>query len=349
MSVKHPAPAIEIVYDAPDGRLNEDAWLLMWAGPLGERVVFAAIDGATTRLTPPPLQQHLDALPVRLTPAAFSARVLRDAMARQVAAGTYNDLRSLILEGNAALRRELTEIFGDLTLEGMDFPDEVYDSLAHDPRLVRLGLPASVVTVAEFDPAEREIRWAHAGDTALLVAYDDGRIEMPASPESVQIDSELKRITQALREVHPAMTIGEIVQRPEIKQRNLHSALYHNYVDEHSLPQPSQGVGVVDGLPELRYFIQTGSVDLNGVSFVAVVSDGLEWPANADEVFADSLEDAAALCEGRRTHMVTQINRLGLQGYLRSLREAEALDSEHEQYPRFKTHDDATGVLLRFD
>ena len=68
MTAEH---SIEVVSHAPDNRLNEDAWLVLTT-VLGERIVFAAIDGATTRMTPPPLQRHLESCR-SLTPAAFAA------------------------------------------------------------------------------------------------------------------------------------------------------------------------------------------------------------------------------------------------------------------------------------
>jgi len=145
------------------------------------------------------------------------------------------------------------------------------------------------------------------------------------------------------------MPFRELVKQTEIRRKNLHAALYHNYVDEYGLPQPKHGIGVLDGLPELRYFLQSGTIELAGAAFACVMTDGLAWPASAGEVFTDDAEEAASLRRDRFAHMVEVIAERGLQGYLKLLRETEAADMEHERYPRMKTHDDATGVLLRFD
>jgi len=120
-------------------------------------------------------------------------------------------------------------------------------------------------------------------------------------------------------------------------------------VDKHGLPQPGQGVGVLDGLPELRYFVQTGALSLDRAVFAGVLTDGLLWPESAGEVFAPDEDSAAALAQERRAFMAEQIRTRGLAGYLALLRQVERDDADHEQYPRLKTHDDATGVLLRFD
>src|SRR5512133_3612513 len=145
--------SVEVVHHSPPGRLNEDAWLVMQAGPLEDRIIFAVIDGATTRLTPPPLARYLESRPGHLTPAAFAARVFRDALARHIAEGMFHDLRTLFIEANADLGRAVIQILGALTLEAMAFPDELMETLRHDPRLVRCGLPVAAATLVEFDPA----------------------------------------------------------------------------------------------------------------------------------------------------------------------------------------------------
>ncbi|MBI5959164.1 MAG: hypothetical protein HY866_10540 [Chloroflexi bacterium] len=341
-------PTFETVCLGTPGRLNEDAWLLMQAGPLGENIIFAAVDGATTRLTPPPLQDYLDSLPEKLTPAAYSARLVRDSMARQVGAGMPLELRTLVLEANADLGRDLIRLLGALTLDALRLPAEIHATLAHDPRLVRLGLPASVITLAEYDPAAHKLRYVHAGDTLLLVVYQDGQVIIPTRDEVDHTGNTLMRTALKMRQYHPDLPFRELVKLPEVRNFNLHSGLRHNYVDEFTLPQPAQGVGVLDGLPELRYFLHSGEVDVEGAAFVCVMTDGLEWPANAREFFTDDPEESVALLHQRQAFMGEQIKTRGLGGYLALLRAAETEDSDHERFPRMKTYDDATGVLLRF-
>jgi hypothetical protein len=340
-------PSVEIVCHAPSGRLNEDAWLVMQTGPLADRIVFAAIDGATTRLTPPPLERFLATLPEPLTPAAYAARLVRDSLAQQIGTGMPAELRTLVLEANADLGRALIKRLGALTLESLALPDDVYRTLAHDTRLVRVGLPACVMTLAEVNPADHTLRYAHAGDTSLLVAHEDGSVSVPTDSPTANDHALMRTIRQA-RDHHPDQSFRDLTHQAEIRRFNRDSALLHNYVDEFGLPQPSQGTGALDGLPELRYFVKTGEITLEGVAFVCAMTDGLEWPPDAREVFQDDPTKAAALTAQRRAFMVEQIGTLDLSGYLRLLREAEAADPDHETYPRMKTHDDATGVLLRF-
>lgn len=341
-------PTVEVVYQTPPDRLNEDAWLAMQAGPLDERFVCAAIDGATTRLTPPPLQHYLDSCPVQLSPAAYAARAARDALARHVADGLFTDLRTLLIEANADLGRALIHLFGSLSLQDMGFPEEVYAALAHDPRRVRLGLPAAAATLASYDPSTHMLRFAHAGDTTLLVAYADGRVIVPTRSDIQHFDTELRRMALKLRSMYPDKPFRELVQQKEIRTLNLENGILHNFVDQHGLPQPKQGIGMIDGLPELRYFVQTGELSMDGALFACVMTDGLEWHPDAQEAFAEDAAEAAARRRARDEFMARKIDELGLHGYLELQRQAESGDPDHERYPRMKTHDDATGVLLRF-
>jgi hypothetical protein len=105
---------------------------------------------------------------------------------------------------------------------------------------------------------------------------------------------------------------------------------------------------VINGQPELRYFVQHETIELAGVAYVCVMTDGLEWPASADEVFSEDPDEVRSLREDRRAFMAAEIGNRGLAGYLAVLREVEERDGDHENYPRMKTHDDATGILLRF-
>lgn len=340
-------PALEIVCQAPPDRLNEDAWLATPAGALGDTLIVAVLDGATTRLTPPPLQRHLDSSGHKLTPAAYAARTIRDALARLAAEGV-SDLRALLLGANETLGREMTGLFGALALDHMGFPDEVHNALKHDPRYVRLGLPACVATVAEIDPDADTLRFVSAGDTALLVVMRDGSVSIPTENQVEQHDNQVLKAALALRSAKPDLTFRELVQQPQIRKLNLNTGLKHNYVDEHGLPQPHQGIGAVNGQPELRYFLQHGEIDLNGVAYVCVMTDGLEWPASADEIFSETPDDTRAQRDERRAFMAAEMGKRGLAGYLTLLREVEDRDGDHENYPRMKTHDDATGVLLRF-
>ena len=249
-----------------------------------------------------------------------------------------------LLDLGPQLRIRMPESF----LDALHLPDHLTDRLSRDPRLVRLGLPAAVMTLIEVDPRALTLRFAHAGDTALLVAYTDGRYVMPVRQRTA-FDGDLLRLVQRLRAETPGLSFRQAACHLEVQRKNLFNALAHNYVDEHGLPQPSRGIGVLDGLPELRYFVQTGEVSLEGALFVCVMTDGLLWPASAEEVFATDPAHADALRRERFAFMAGQIAGHGLRGYLAQLRAAEAADPDHERYPRLKTHDDATGVLLRFE
>ena len=346
-SRRHPAPTIEVVCDGAPHRPNEDAWLAMPVSGTDDVLYGAAIDGVTPRLTPPKLQQYLATLPDRPNSARYAARTVRDTLTRRIVEGTPTSPREMLLSANAELGRTLRALFGELSLEALELPPEIYAKLNHDPRLVRAALPACVATLIMYNAAEHTLCYAHAGDTALMVVYRDGRVEFPTAAAH-DFDRPLKRTAQAERHAHPELTYRELTRRPAVQHYNFQAALRHNYIDEHGLPQPAKGLGVLDGLPELRYFVNTGKLSLDQVAWVCVMSDGLEWPADAREIFTEDAARAGALRAERWAFMAQEIGVQGLAGYVRTLREAEADDPDFERYPRMKLHDDATGVLLRF-
>ncbi len=343
----HPTPMVEIVCDPAPHRPNEDAWLALHVGSGDGTLYCAAIDGVTARLTPPKLQRYLKTLPGAPSSAAYAAQLVRDSLARHIAQGALSSPRALLVEANAELGRAVEALFGALTPEALELPEESAAMLRRDPRLVRAALPACVATLIAYDPTNHTLCYAHAGDTALMVVYRDGHVEFPTAA-TLGLDRALQRTAQAARAAHPHLSYRELTQQPRVQHHNLRAALHHNYVDEHGLPQPTQGIGVLDGLSELRYFISTGKLSLTQVAWVCVMSDGLLWPANAQEVFTEDEARANALRAERWAFMAREITTVGLGGYLHSLREAEAADPDFERYPRMKLHDDATGVLLRF-
>jgi hypothetical protein len=98
------------------------------------------------------------------------------------------------------------------------------------------------------------------------------------------------------------------------------------------------GVGVINGLPQLADYIEAGTAELTQVAGCLVCSDGFIWPAEWDE------QPAAA--QARWRHMAEVIQQEGMQRYFAQLRAAESADTTLDRYPRFKVHDDATGVLV---
>lgn len=311
--------AIEIVCQAapgfPEGRANEDACCFHHGG---DWLALAAIDGATVRVQAQALAPLLATYGPGVSAAAYAAYVTRDSIAAQ----PHLAPAEMLLTANVVLNTALSGVYGALTPEAVFAAEPGLVAYAHDPRFFRLVLPVCVATAARLDLAAQRLDYAHAGDTALLLFLADGDVRAVAGGAGDALPADFGTLP-----------------REEIARRNIESGIRHNYTDANGQPDATLGVGVINGQPELAHYLQTGTESLAGVEAVLVCSDGLLWPNLPGE-------DAAGQ-RARLAHMRALIEGEGLAGYVERLRAEEQADSQRQRYPRFKIHDDATGLYVR--
>lgn len=319
-----------------EGRINEDACLL--AGD--ERWMYLlVIDGATARVETPHLVNALQKEGEPASPPAFAAAMVKRTLAERIPRlGHSAPLGDLLMEANTALRERLVKIYGSLEAGSILKHEPGLQMLAEDPRLIRMGLPACVVTLARLDLDAHRLFFAHAGDTAMFLFHKDGRITQITDDANHQHDEQaLKTAIEIQHSLH-APHLGDVLQDPGITRTIRDTAIFHNYVDEQGRTDPKLGVGVVNGLPQLADYIQAGSVGLDGIGSLLVCSDGFLWPAR--------LEETASEKANRLRSMRQRIEGLGLAGYFTELRKVEEHDASRDLFPRPKVHDDATAIFV---
>jgi hypothetical protein len=323
-------------------RRNEDAFIAYQRDDGQPQYVIAALDGATDVATFAPLRFYLQRHHNGITPAALAASLARDAMLEMLGNLNSNDdidPKRLILHANERLREFLEdvtpEIFDAAEIARLQPEDAPQMS---DPRRIRLFLPATVLTVATIDTELKLLRFAHAGDSGLLVCYADGHVEVPTRDKQRRVNYNSALAIASRTALKTDTTLQDTVRDPFVRSLQRDHRIYHNYVDEEGNPVPSQGIGVVNGLPEVADYTRTGMVYLEGVQAVLVASDGFAWPA--------PLHEDEPAYQQRIAMMWWRIQQDGLRGYYRALRHEERQDAAREKYPRFKLHDDATAVLL---
>lgn len=323
-------------------RRNEDAFVAYQRDDGQPQYVIAALDGATDVAVFDPLYRYLQQYQNGITPAAFAATVARDAMLELLGGGRSNDdiePSRLILHANQRLREALENAV-PAVLDANEIA-RLQPQLApemQDPRRIRLYLPATVVTVATIDTELKLLRFAHAGDTGLMVCYADGQVDVATRDKlrRLNYNSALAIASQtALKTDSPLV---DVVGDPFVRALQRDHRIYHNYVDENGVAVPAQGIGVVNALPALQAYIRTGMVFLEGVQAVLVASDGFAWPA--------PMHEGPDEYQQRMNMMWRRIQHEGLRGYYKALRHEERQDKKREKYPRFKLHDDATAVLV---
>jgi serine/threonine protein phosphatase PrpC len=329
---------ISIVCEAAstEGRVNEDA---CYVASDSIESLAVAIDGASQRIELPILQQLIKKtdLPEGTTAAALVAQHTRDFIKDNPQLSPFD----LISKANQAWREQLETLINPLTAENIARLLPQHSAMLNDdPRLLRLTLPACVLTVAKINHAKHTLSFAHAGDTALFAFYKNGDVQQITGDQMGFHDQQALDIALNIKAETGAKHLSEVLKNPRVTKQNVGNGIYHNYVDEHGKTDNSLGVGVVDGLHELDAYIEVGKLDIEPLEGVLLCSDGIPLPGLVDETQIQAQE--------RLQTMKNIIMEEGLDQYLTHLRQIEVQDKHLDRFPRFKIHDDATAILLRF-
>lgn len=321
-------------------RVNEDAWLILDSAEAPGYVIAAVIDGAGTRLTIPVFREKLVQGYHSLSAAAFAAGQVRTSLISQFNNQPNLSLRTALLTANDALRKAISNIIGDFSPEHIL---ALADSLSEneDPRRIRLALPACVVTLVRLDYTNRQLEYAHVGDTSLLEIRHDGQVIRHTTDQMGPYDEAVLHQAAQLRQEKDLPHIADAVALPEVRRLNIENGLRHNYADTQGHTHPGDGCGVLNGLPELADYIETGTlpVDPAQTAGFCLLSDGLELLA--------PLNETAQQQDDRLRQMGALIKSRGLSGLFDALQQMITADSHFDQYPRMKMQDDATGVYLQ--
>ncbi len=323
-------------------RLNEDASYLCGSS---DDLYLLVIDGVSVRLRTVTFDHFIRLHGENATAASYAAQSTRETITSAIASSMRSSIKpspmSLLLAANATLQRQVEEVFGGITSDAILRVEPHLDILREDPRLIRLLLPACVATIVHVNLAISMLEFAHVGDTALFVKYTDGSISQITSDNMASHDraalSKAIRKQQADANLH----IIDLLSDEEIHFHNHHNGLFHNFVDEAGKTDPSVGVGAINGLPELVDYVQQGTLTLNNVSSLLVCSDGFIWPSIWNESETERVD--------RLQQMWQVITQESIGHYVKRLRATEAQDHQLDMYPRFKIHDDATGIYVEVE
>lgn len=316
------------------GHLNEDC---CYCALDDDQALLLVVDGAGQRL-PTTATAALYQPPE--TAARYAARLVRDTVAVE---GHHNDPAETLLLANDVLYDQVSGLYGDLHAHDLIAREpHLRDELEADERLVRLALPVCVATLAQIDFTSGQLTFAHGGDTALYIFYADGRVEQVTNAQTAEEhDNQALYVARTLQQEQGLPHLEDVLDHPDVQRANRKSGLYHNYVDAHGRVNAELGIAVINGLPELEFYLQRGQLDLAGVAGVLLCTDGFIWPARWGESTTER--------EQRLLHMRERVEQDGLGAYLAALRDLETADSQRDLHPRFKIHDDVTAVYLRLD
>jgi hypothetical protein len=292
------------------------------------------IDGASARLIPAALADALG----RRSPAVLAAETARASLLQQLNQDCRLDLSQALLKANQALAEQVAALVGGfdeahlLSLMG--------EPPGADPRRARLALPACVATAARLDLQANRLEFAHAGDTSLIEVLRSGETLRHTRDQMGPFDQAMLRQAAAARQAAGLEHLRQAIRLPQVREIDLENGLRHNYQDEQGRTHPGQGCGVLDGLPALADYLETGILEIDPQRTLGycLLSDGLELLAPLDETPAQA---AARL---RRSGEI--LARDGLGGLYKAMRRMAAGDPDFDEYPRAKAQDDATGVWM---
>jgi hypothetical protein len=321
------------------GRINEDNWFV-WESPgfLGS-VVCAVIDGAGLRLPFQQLESKLQKLWPSLSPAAFAANIVKKSLLEQMQRDPEFPLQEVLITANKNLHQQIERTIGKFNIENVLF--ELGGKWANDPRNVRLILPACAVTLIRFDLVNGIVDFAHLGDTSLLEIRHNGKVIRHTNDQMGKFDqAAFEAISEyQKRENLPDFRVAVLSQ--EGRRFIIESGLHLNYVDDNGETNRNNGCGVINGLPEVKDYIETGTVKIDPSKTLGFVlmSDGLE--------LLQSLQENKLQHDNRINLMGNIIRGAGLLGLYKAMDEMVEKDSSFNAYPRTKIKDDATGIYLQ--
>ena len=326
--------SIQVVKDTLPNHLSEDTYFIHTSE---KQVVMMLGDGAPQRVkTTHSMRPLLDRYGPDMTPGGYAARYGRDRLHELLSQDQDTNLRAAILKLNAEIGVELTTIYGALTTDAVLQHEPTLDLLREDPRYIRLILPAACITAVRVHLHGDRLDYAHGADTALIIHYEDGHTEQITPDQMGQHDERfLKKLQQLVRdgmnpEDYPTSLANHI---------DVINGIYHNYVDKNGNVDPTLGVGVLNGLPEMEHYLVTGSHALEGVRALLLVSDGAHW--------AVPLDNAKDTYDQRLAFMRARIEAVGLHGYVREKRAYDTQDFPMEQFPVVGRYDDITAIYMQ--
>lgn len=320
-------------------RVNEDAWLVLESPIAPGYVIAAVVDGASSRYTIPNLEQALNADWSGVSAAAFAAACVRTSLVSRLNSQPDMPLPAALLAANQELRHRIADIVGGFSTEYIlsltDIP-----GAKDDPRRVRLALPACVVTLVRIDTTRRQLEFAHAGDTSLLEIRRDGEVICHTSDQMGSYDAEVLLYATRLQEERDLPHLSSAISLAEVRRMDIENGLRHNYVDEFAQTHPGDGTGVINGLPELTDYIESGTVSVDPAQTVGfcLLSDGLQLLA--------PLGETPIQTEARLRQTGALLRSHGVRGLFEAAQQMAESDPYFDQYPRMKAQDDATGVYL---
>jgi serine/threonine protein phosphatase PrpC len=197
-------------------------------------------------------------------------------------------------------------------MEANDNIEKAHEKAGIDIRknINRFGTTAAVIKIGDNKAELLQI-----GDSVAVVMYKDGHVAVPLGYHDHDLDIMRQWRNHA---DNGAKSIRNIVADDVIKLRESANSLY----------------GMLNGDEKVAGFIKTMLIDLKDVAAILLLTDGMYIPKADPEADEDWNYYAKLYRQG------------GLDRIYKTVRDIEKSDPDLVKYPRYKLHDDASGVAI---
>lgn len=262
-----------------------------------EAGLFAVLDGAT-------------ALVKNNVTGATASSIVKAVLDKENHEG---NLLTTILKANRILGTRVLEYF----------KEQGYKNVESIPKVERSTTGAIAIKIHH-----NRLEYVQAGDCMLFVQYENGEIRTLTYDQVSALDQlsieKAQEVHSKLEKQEPKGDIHQIVRErilPIIKKNR-------------NMLNTDQGYGILDGSKEAERFLESGSITLNNVKKILLLSDGLQLP-NVKAGGIACWEETAKLAFDK-----------GLEHLYQTVQGMEDSDPEGKVYPRLKPSDDKTGILI---
>lgn len=193
--------------------------------------------------------------------------------------------------------------------------------------------------LAALQLSKHQMSYVHAGDCMIFLGFHNGDIHHVTYDHLAKLDN------QAIQAMYKyGMEKLKKDEDPNAwPEEHLRSFLKDNRNDVEDIlvanrrkMNTADGYGIIDGSDSSETYINTGTVQLHGVRSILLLSDGLQIHKEPHSA-ANAWQDSAHIAFSK-----------GLDELYQIINMQEQNDPACVNYPRLKTADDKTGILIEF-
>ena len=189
-------------------------------------------------------------------------------------------------------------------------------------------------TIVRIDKQNWKLQVAQVGDTIGLIVYESGEVRKAFQPDPEQYDEDAIELAQELAK-ESGITLREAFIHPDISPK-VEELMINSRLCDNTPSVSRPGCGVFNGNPRMQKYLHDRNFGISEIDQVLLLSDGLWLPT----VRFDIEPDWKA--------MIQLIEEGGLETLYTTVLALKNSDPNFELYPRWKKHDDATGIRLQF-